>query len=60
MPQLNAEEAETEWFYEDLHDLLGLTTTKKRCPFHHRGLKCKSRKSDDTPNNRHVWPWSTK
>ena len=40
----NAEEAETEWFYEDLHDLLGLTP-KKRCPFHHRGLEYKSRKS---------------
>ena len=24
----NAEEAETEWFYEDLHDLLGLTPKK--------------------------------
>ena len=28
--------------------------TKKRCPFHHRGLECKSR------SNRQVWPWSTK
>ena len=33
---------------------------KNRCPFHHRGLKCKSRKSRDTQSNRHVWPWSTK
>ena len=24
------------------------TYTKKRCPFHHRGLECKSRKSRDT------------
>ena len=32
----------------------------KRCPFHHRELKCKSRKSRDTRNNRKVWPWSTK
>ena len=29
----NAEEAEAEWFYEDLPDLLELTP-KKRCPFH--------------------------
>ena len=33
---------------------------KKRCPFHHRGLKCKSRMSRDTWSNRQVWPWSTK
>ena len=32
-PTSNAEEAEVEWFYEDLQDLLGLTP-KKRCPFH--------------------------
>ena len=31
----NAEEAEVEWFYEDLKDLLELTL-KKRCPFHYR------------------------
>ena len=31
----NAEEAEVEWFYEDLQDLLELTP-KKRCPFHYR------------------------
>ena len=35
------------------------TNTKKRCPFHHRGLECKSRKSRDTWINRQVWPWST-
>ena len=29
----NAEEAEVEWFYEDLKDLLELTP-KKRSPFH--------------------------
>ena len=37
----NAKEVEVEWFYEDLQDLLELVT--KRCPFHHRGLECKSR-----------------
>ena len=33
---------------------------RERCPFHHRGLECKSRKSRDTWSNRQVWPWSTK
>ena len=32
----------------------------KRCPFHHRGLECKSRKSRITWSNSQVWPWSTK
>ena len=61
-PTTNAEEAEVEWFCEDLQDLLELTPKKKkkRCPFHHRGLECKSRKSRDTWSNRQVWPWSTK
>ena len=35
-------------------------TNTKRCPFHHRGLECKSRKSRDTWSNRQVWPWSKK
>ena len=47
----NAEEAEIEWFYEDLQYLLELTPPK-RCPFHYRGLECKSRKSRDTWSNR--------
>ena len=55
----NAEEAEVEWFSEDLPDLLTLTH-KKRCPFHHRELECKSRKSRDTWSNRQAWPWRTK
>ena len=54
----NAEEAEVEWFYEDLQDLLKLTP-KKRCPFHYRELECKSRKSRNTWSNRQIWPWST-
>ena len=58
-PTTNAEEAELEWFYEDLQDLLELTP-KKRCPFHHKELDCKSRKSKDSRSNRQVWPWSTK
>ena len=31
-PTSNAEEAEVEWFYEDLQDLF-ITNTQKRCPF---------------------------
>ena len=53
----NAEEAER--FYEDLQDLLELTP-KKRCPFHYRGLECKSRKSRNTCSNRQIWPWNMK
>ena len=55
----NAEEAKVEQFCENLQDLLELTP-KKMCPFHYRGLECKSRKSRDTWSNRQVWPWSTK
>ena len=36
------------------------TNTKKRCPFHHWRLECKTRKSRDTWSNRKTWPWSTK
>ena len=54
----NAEESEAELFYEDLQELLELTP-KKRCPFHYRGLECKSRKSRNTWGNRQIWPWNT-
>ena len=47
-PTTNAKEAEQ--FYDDLQDFLGLTP--KTCPFHHRGLECKSRKSRNTWGNR--------
>ena len=65
-PTSNAEETEAEPFsffffepfYEDLQDLLELTPPKK-CPFHYRGLECKSRKLRNTWSNRQVWPWST-
>ena len=53
-PISNAKEAEVEWFYDDIQDLLELTPPK-RCPFHYRGLECKSRKS----RNRQIWPWNT-
>ena len=32
-PTSNAEEAEAEWFYEDLQDLREITNAQKRCPF---------------------------
>ena len=56
----NAEEAEVEWFYEYLQDLLELTPKKdvliiigdwNVAPY--------SRKSRNTWNNRQIWPWST-
>src|SRR5574341_1131930 len=56
-PTSNTEEAER--FYEELQDLLELNTPK-RCPFHYRGLECKSRKSRSTWSNRQIWPWSTR
>ena len=34
------------------------TNTQKRCPFHYRGLECKSRKSRNTWSNRQIWPWT--
>ena len=55
----NTKEAEVEKYCEDLQDLVELTP-KNRCPFHYRGLECKSRKSRNTWNNRQIWPWSTK
>ena len=58
VPNSNVEEAKVERIYEDLQDLLELTT-KKRCPFHYRGLECKSRKSRNTWSNRQIWPWNT-
>ena len=57
-PIINAKEAEVEQFYDDLQDLE--LPPKKRCPFHHRDLECKSRKSRNTWTSRKVWPWSTK
>ena len=55
-PTSNAEEAEGEWFYEDLQDLLELTPPND---VHSRGLQSKSRKSRNTWSNRQIWPWST-
>ena len=51
----NAEEADVEWFYEDLQDFLELTLKKDS-----RRLECKSRKSRNTWSNKQILPWSTK
>ena len=53
VPATNVEEADVDWFYEDLQDLPELTPNKD-------GLECKRRKSTDTWSNRQVWPWRTK
>ena len=55
-PTSNAEEAEVEWFYEDVQDLLELTPPKNVLFI--RGLECKSRKSRNTWSNRQIWSWS--
>ena len=48
----DSKEVEVDWFYEDLQNL---QPKKQKCPFHHRELDCKSRKSRDTWNNGQVW-----
>ena len=55
----NAEEAEVEWFYEDLQDLLGLTL-KKVVLFITGDWNAKVGSSRDTWSNSQIWPWSTK
>ena len=57
-PTSNVEEAEVEWFYEDLQDLLELTP-KKDVLFIIEDWKAKV-VSQETPwSNRQIWPWST-
>ena len=46
-PTSNAEEAEVEWFYEDLQDLLELTPKKDVLLLFHL-VECKSRKPRNT------------
>ena len=52
----NAGEAEVEWFYEDLEDLLELTPPKDVLFI--IGER-KNRKSRNNWSNRQIWPWST-
>ena len=51
----NAEEAEVEWFYKDLQDLLELTP-KTDFLFIIGDWKYKMRKSRNTWSNRQIWP----
>ena len=57
-PTSNAEEVEVEWFYEDIQDLLELTS--KKMSFSLQGTGKQKQKSRDTQNNRQIWPSSTK
>ena len=50
----NAEEAEAEWFFEDLQDLLKLTP-KKDVLFVIWDWNAK----ENTWSNKKIWPWST-
>ena len=54
----NAEEAEVEWFCEDLQDLLVLTP-QKDVLFIIGDWNAKVG-SQDTRSNREIWSWSTK
>ena len=55
-PTTNDEEAEVEWFYEDLQDLQELTA--KIMSFSSQGTGMQITKSRDTWSN--TWPWGTK
>ena len=56
-PTSNAEEAEVEWFYEDLQDLLELTPPKDVLFI--IGDWNANVGSQEIPGNRQIWPWST-
>ena len=56
-PTGNAEEAEVEWFYEDLQDLLELTP-KKDILFIIGDWNENVGKSRNTWSNRQIWPWN--
>ena len=56
-PTSNAEEADWTLLWRPIRP--SRTNTPKLCPFHYRGLGCKSRNSRNTWSNRQIWPWST-
>ena len=58
----NAEEAEVEWFCEDLQDLLELTQThtKKDVLFIMGDWNAKVGSQEISGVTRQVWPWNTK
>ena len=53
----NAEEAEVEWFCEDLQDLLKLTH-KKDVLFLIGDWNAKVGSQKNTWSNRQIWPWN--
>ena len=53
----NTEEAEVEWFYEDIQDLLELTP-KKDVLFIIGDWNAKVESQEITWGNRQVWPWN--
>ena len=53
-PTTNAQEAEVDWFYDDLQDLLQLTPQKYVSSW---GMECKGRPSRDIWIYRQVWPY---
>ena len=57
-PTSNAEEAEVEWFYEDLQNLLELTPPKDVF-FIIVDWNTKVGSQETPWNNRQIWPWST-
>ena len=57
-PTSNAEEAEVEWFYEDLQDLLELIP-KKYVLFIIGDWNAKARSQETPGGNRQIWPWNT-
>ena len=54
----NAEEAEVEWFYEDLQDFLEITPPKY--VFFIIGDWNAKVGSQEIPRQQQVWPWGTK
>ena len=57
-PTNNAEEAEVEWVYEDLQDLLELTP-KKDVLFIIGDWNAKVGSKETPGGNRQIWPWNT-
>ena len=57
-PTSNAEDAEVEWYYEDLQNLLELTP-KKDVLFIIGYWNVKVGSQVTLGNNRQIWPWST-
>ena len=56
-PTSCAEEAEIEWFYEDLQELLELTPPKKDVLFIIGDWNAKVGSKEIPGVNRQVWPW---